>query len=256
MAKLLSGTRIYGTANADTSVYVGTSNNTTGTGGVLANTTVVLIGNNTINAQISAAALNINTHFIANTTGVYTTGTANAVSYTVAAAFIANATGVYTTGTVNAASHTAGATGTGTGGFIANVTTVFVGNNTINATHTSSGYTINGTTFVANTLGLYHTGVVNAAVHSIGTTFIANSTQLTWNGPISANGSVGTATYVLTSGGAGANVYWAVSTGGGGGFTNGQSIMVSNIAFSNSSNTARAYTFYNTNNNTLDTVFI
>ena len=255
MAKLLSGTRIYGTANADTSVYVGTSNNTTGTGGVLANNTVVLIGNNTINAQISAAALNINTHFIANTTGVYTTGTVNAVSYTVAAAFIANTTGVYTTGTVNAASHAAGATGAGTGGFIANVTTVFVGNNTINATHTSSGYTINGTTFIANTLGVYHTGVVNAAVHSVGSTFIANATQLTITIPFSANGGVGTAGQVLTSNGATGSPYWAAAAGGGG-FTNGQSIMVSNLAYSNTANTARAYTFYNSNNNTLDTVFI
>jgi len=47
---------------------------------------------------------------------------------------------------------------------------------------------------------------------------------------ITANGSVGTATYVLTSGGAGQNVYWAVASGGGGG----------------SVNTANQYVFTNT----------
>jgi hypothetical protein len=45
MAKLNTGTRIYGTANVDTSIYVGTSNTTTGTGGILANNTTLFIGN-------------------------------------------------------------------------------------------------------------------------------------------------------------------------------------------------------------------
>ena len=49
------------------------------------------------------------------------------------------------------------------------------------------------------------------------------SNSITFNGAIlstntfSANSSVGTATHVLTSGGAGANVYWAAAAGGGGG---------------------------------------
>jgi len=92
MAKLLSGTRIYGTANVDTSVYVGTSNTTTGTGGILANNTTLIIGNNTINTSISSAGLIVNNATIANNSGVYTTGTINAASHTIGGTFIANTT--------------------------------------------------------------------------------------------------------------------------------------------------------------------
>ena len=45
MAKLNTGTTIYGTANVYTSVYIGQSNTTTGTGGILATSTTLLIGN-------------------------------------------------------------------------------------------------------------------------------------------------------------------------------------------------------------------
>jgi len=53
MAKLNTGTRIYGTANVDISIYVGTSNTTTGTGGILANTTTLLIGNTSQSTTIN-----------------------------------------------------------------------------------------------------------------------------------------------------------------------------------------------------------
>jgi hypothetical protein len=48
----------------------------------------------------------------------------------------------------------------------------------------------------------------------------------------------------------------ALGSGGGGGFSNGQSIMVSNTAYSNTANVSVVYTFYNTTTRTLDTVFI
>mgnify|MGYP003353864330 CR=1 FL=1 len=44
--------------------------------------------------------------------------------------------------------------------------------------------------------------------------------------------------------------------GGGGGFSNGQSIMVSNVAFSNTASISSAYIFYNTATTSLDTVFV
>ena len=53
MAKLQSGTRIYGTANVDTILYV-------------------------------------NTYFVANSTGVYSTGTVNSASYSIGNNFIVN----------------------------------------------------------------------------------------------------------------------------------------------------------------------
>jgi hypothetical protein len=287
MAKLLSGTRIYGTANVDTSVAVGsnvnvnvssfyiTGNTTTaptaifqGANLIIGNTSItgapqIYVANSTGNVIVNTTSIAVSnasaTPFLANTTGLYHTGTINSASHTVGTSFTANSTVVnavaYNVGAsftanstvVNAVSYNVGTSvTTNTAGvFVANATGV------VNAAVHSVG-----ASFIANSTGAYHTGVINAASHTVGTTFIANSTQLTWNGPISANGSVGTATYVLTSGGAGANAYWAVASGGGGGFTNGQSIMVSNIAFANSANTARAYSFYNSNTNTLDTVFI
>jgi hypothetical protein len=89
------------------------------------------------------------------------------------------------------------------------------------------------------------------------------SNSITFNGAListntfSANGGVGSAGQVLTSGGSGANVYWStVSGGGGGSFTNGASIAVSNLAYWNTASTAAAYTYYNTTTNSLDTVFV
>jgi hypothetical protein len=70
-----------------------------------------------------------------------------------------------------------------------------------------------------------------------------------------ANGGLGTATQVLTSNGTTGSPYWSTVSASGG-FTNGQSIMVSNVAFSNSSNVASAYTYYNTTTLSLDTVFV
>jgi hypothetical protein len=95
MAKLNTGTRIYGTANVDTSIYVGTSNNTTGTGGIFANVTTLFIGNSTVNAYLNTVGLNVNNATIANTLGVYTTGainaaSINAASHTIGTSFVAN----------------------------------------------------------------------------------------------------------------------------------------------------------------------
>jgi len=222
MAKLLSGTRIYGTANVDTSVYVGTSNTTTGTGGILANNTVLFIGNNTSNAQLSTTALNVNTHFIANTTGVYSTGLVNATSFTVGTNTIANNTGLFvgtsnliansaglfvanSTGVVNAAVHQVGTA------FIANSTGTFIG--TSNVIANSAGL------FIANTTGVV--SVVNTTGNSIltATTLkVANSTSnVFWVNTstvaignavgIFANGSVGSNGQVLTSNGT--TVFWS-----------------------------------------------
>ena len=75
MAKLLSGTRIYGVANVDTSVYVGTSNTTTGTGGILANNTTMYIGNTTTYSYLTNAGLIGGSGAVTiNSSGVQTTG--------------------------------------------------------------------------------------------------------------------------------------------------------------------------------------
>jgi hypothetical protein len=92
----------------------------------------------------------------------------------------------------------------------------FSGNTTLAGTNTaiSSNVNITGSflnvasSFLANSTGAYHTGIVNAATLSTGAAFSANTTRITFSNSISANGGVGTAGQVLTSG-ATTNAYWS-----------------------------------------------
>jgi hypothetical protein len=132
----------------------------TGTGGTVQNTTVIFVGNNTINTVITSAGLAIN-------------GTAT----------IANSSGVYTTGVVNAASHTSGAIGTGTGGTVQNTTVMFIGNNTINAVINSTALSIGGNS-IANSTGAnnaFNLGGTAASSYQLNSTLAANVATLTAN---------------------------------------------------------------------------
>jgi hypothetical protein len=142
---------------------------------------------------------------------VYSTGTINAVSYTVGTSFIANST------VVNAASFTVGssfvADGThiligGTGianGVNINTTAVFIGNNTVNTTITATSFS--GTSANATNLNgqpaTYYTNATNistgtladarlSANYSTGTALNANNASYL--------GTVAAASYVNTSG--------------------------------------------------------
>ena len=68
-------------------------------------TATLNIANTTGNATLTTTALTINdattTRLVANTTGVYHTGTVNASVLSVGTSVVGNSTGVYTTGTVN-----------------------------------------------------------------------------------------------------------------------------------------------------------
>ncbi len=110
-----------------------------------------VVGEALISTSVNSALYTIGSTFIANTTGVYHTGTVNATSFTTTnfiantsqigfTNLIANSIGIYHTGTVNAASHTI------------------------------------GSSLIANSAGVYHTGTVNAASHTVGGNFTANST--------------------------------------------------------------------------------
>jgi hypothetical protein len=101
---------------------------------------------------------------------------------------------------------------------------------------------------------IYGTANVDTSI-AVGSSFTANTLQVTLSGiPLSANGSTGSATQVLTSNGSTGSPYWASASGGG--FTNGASIAVSNLAFWNSASSARAYTYYNSTQNSVDLIFI
>jgi hypothetical protein len=61
MARLQSNTRIYGTANVDTSMTIGTGvGNTT----VFANSSTISIGNSTVNTSITSSGLTIANNLI------------------------------------------------------------------------------------------------------------------------------------------------------------------------------------------------
>lgn len=109
---------------------------------------------------------------------------------------------------------------------------IYGGSGAIYANLSPTSFTM-GNVLVANTLGIFHGGTVNAASHTVGTSFVANSTGMfvgasvhanstafdvgntiisttnaIFGGTIAANGGIGTAGQVLTSGAA-ANAYWA-----------------------------------------------
>lgn len=157
-----AGLNVNGSATIanSTGVYTGVVNATshtsgatgTGTGGTIQNTTVMFVGNNTINSLMTSAGLAVNgTATVANSTGVYT-GTVNAASHTVGTAFTANST------VVNAVSYYAG--------------TLLVANTTvINATHlagktegnlnVNSALTANNASNLGGQLPAYYTNASN-----------------------------------------------------------------------------------------------
>jgi len=134
-----------------------------------------------------------------------------------------------------------------------NTASVIVGNSSVNVVINSSSVYVSGSPLGGSTNVAAQYAWTNT--HTFGANLTISNTSeliLSTNAGIYANGSFGTSGQVLTTNGT--TAYW--STAAGGGFTNGQSIMVSNVAFSNSSNTASAYTFYNTTTTSLDTVFV
>ena len=107
MANLLSGTRIYGTANVDTQINVSTNltinaisfayvgNTTTSPTVTLANTGSLTIGNSTTTQTasiITVANSAGNVQITPGTASINATGSVNAASYNVGTIFIANTT--------------------------------------------------------------------------------------------------------------------------------------------------------------------
>lgn len=223
MAKLLSGTRIYGTANVDTQINVGSNLaiNTTGfsvTGNATtiptlsfysnATAGVLTIGNSTSTSLPTMSLANSTGNVTITPIGFYHTGTINAASHTVGSSVIANSTGVYTTGTVNSASFTTGGGyGSATGGVTANSTTVGVGNSTLNVATTNTTLTISG---AAGNSQL--TAVSYRLSNTTSNAFAVNTSVVSIGAAtgVSANASLGSNGQVLSSNGTA--VFWAAPT--------------------------------------------
>jgi hypothetical protein len=129
----------------------------------------------------TSTAFQISTTFIANTTGIYHTGTANAASFTVGTSFIANTTQITITGIPISANG-----GAGTSGQVL----------------TSNGST--GSPYWSTIAG------VNTAAQYTFTNTIAFSNTITVSN-ISANGTTGSSGQVLTSDGT--KTYWSTPSG-------------------------------------------
>jgi hypothetical protein len=135
--------------------------------------------------------------------------------------------------------------GSGIPTIVANATTILVGNSTVNATINSTSFS--GTSANATNLNSQpYTYYTNAGNITSGTlpyaqipANVINTTAnytipgihthtggIAFSNTVTANGSNGTAGYVLTSAGATGNVYWAAGGGGGSG-------TVTSIAFAN-----------------------
>ena len=187
----------------------------------------------------------------ANITGQVNTSTLYAsTSANIASVVQANSTGIWTTATANALNFTAGAGfGGATAGATVNSGTIGISSNTtVNSTHTASLLQVANSTTIANVtaagIQAYTNSTVNAVVTaslvqvsnstavsnltaqglSAGANVVANTTTLkvgnttltttnaVFGGTVAANGGIGTAGQLLVSGGA-SNAYWSNSLG-------------------------------------------
>ena len=188
-----------------------------------------------------------NSAVLANSTGIWTTGTVNALTISQGTNFVANSLGAFHVGQVNAASLTTtnftANSGTAThstqisspshitgdGLYVANNSTIFVGNNSISRVLTNTSVftvgnstvnaTVNSTTFSGVALTANNASYLGgtAAAGFLSTSADANitgvhthSANIVMNGTsgkIIANGGFGSVNYVLSSNGTG--MYWA-----------------------------------------------
>lgn len=205
--------------------------------------TTLAAGNTTITGFVNATvSYAIGSDLIANTTGVYHTGTINAASITVGSSIIANTSALVISNTV--ALYANGSFGTGGQVLTSNGSTVYwstvAAGNTSGAVNVDAQYSwTNLHVFSSNVIHSYtvdFTGNANFTnavsytgnvTHSNTVTYNGNVTfsnttifsgNVTFSNTITANGSVGTNGQVLTTNGTG--VYWANASGG----SNGTSI--------------------------------
>ncbi len=161
------------------------------TTGNLANTSGVYPVSNTVGSELGrdderwiVKANTIHASGLINgNSGLIIEGTTNtSVAFNIPTSFVANSSGLYHTGTVNSTSFNVGNTTTGVGGVYANSTTVVVGNSSVNTQITQGVIKVNDNDVVANSSGVFVENTVNALSYSIGTAYTVNSTSLVYTG--------------------------------------------------------------------------
>lgn len=175
------------TANASaTSLLIQVSNST-----AIANLTplALTVGTSVVNTTVLAAGANV----IANTTALFLgNSTVNAIATSLQLQ-VSNSTGI---SNLTAIDLKIGGYGSATSGFVGNTTAFGVGNSTVNVIANSSSV------FVGANVS------INATAFDVGNTTISTVNAI-FGGSISVNNSVGTAGYVLISGGSSTNAYWS-----------------------------------------------
>jgi hypothetical protein len=141
---------------------------------------------NILKAGNSTVFSTINTTSFSGVSGFFTE-TVNAASYTVGSSFIANSTGITSTGFANVTSTIQGGSSLTIAGAASGITTLAAGNTTITG-FANVSVAVNtallsvGSSFIANTLGAFHTGTMNAASYTVGSYFTVNSISLSSSG--------------------------------------------------------------------------
>lgn len=170
-------------------------------------------------SQITATLFSGNlTGSYANISGQVNTATLYAAtSANIASVVQANSTGIWTTATANALNFTAGAgfNGASAGATVNSGTIGISSNTTVNSTHTAALLQVSNSTATSNLtaigLAIGANNVANTTQFKIGNTNFT-TTAATLGGTVSANGGVGTAGQILVSGAA-TNAYWSNSLG-------------------------------------------
>lgn len=188
----------------------------TGTGGIVANTTVLFIGNNTINAAINTTALYIGGNVIANSTGAnnaFNLGGTAAASYQLNSTLAGNVA-LLTSNNASFLGGVAAASYVNTSGAytISGIHT-YTANLVVNAAIIAGGNSGSaGQVLTSNGAGNVYwstvtSGGVNTAASYTWTNVQIFTANVTVNGAIIAGGNSGTAGQLLASNGTG-NVYW------------------------------------------------
>ena len=180
-ASIVNNSGFYTTTGTVNTSSLSTGAPGAGSGGVYANVTTIIVGNNTINTVITSAGLNVNgSAVVVNNSGFYTT-----------------------TGTVNTSTFsTGGGTGSASGGVSVNTTFISVGNNSVNGsitTNSTAAY-FTGTAYTANN-ALNLGGVSVATLSGYADAAYTNSMAdtLSRNGSYTGNNVIGGTNTVFNS---------------------------------------------------------
>ena len=160
---VLSGSALGTGITGSSLTSVGTLSSLT-LGGAVSGITTLAAGNTSItgfanvSTSVNSALLTVGTSFIANTTGVYHTGTVNAASHTVGSSFIANSTGVTSTGFANVSTTlTVGGNSSITGNLVVSGITTLTGNVSAGANVSAKALILDNAAIFSNTVTVSNT---------------------------------------------------------------------------------------------------